>query len=122
MNSADSGDSTRQSIIEMTPPKNPDWVPILKALAEENRLDIVRLLIGSEMDVNTLSRELNTPEYSISKHLRILREAGLLEIEKDGQRRIYRISNSLREKLTQNSNVLDLGCCLFRFDEMSQPE
>lgn len=106
--------------IEMISPKKHDWVPILKALAEENRLDILRLLIEKEMSVSTLSERLKTPEYSVSKHLRILREAGLLELEKDGQRRIYRISQDFREKLDQNANVLDLGCCLFRFDEMPE--
>lgn len=100
----------------MSPVTKPDWIVILKALAEENRLGIVRLLIKEPLGVNDISERLDLPEYGVSKHLRVLREAGLLEQEKQGQRRIYAISEPFRQHLDENSNVLDLGCCLFRFD------
>jgi DNA-binding transcriptional ArsR family regulator len=53
--------------------------------------------------------------YNVSKHLRILREAGLLAQEKNCQQRLYAIAPTLAEHLAKNASVLDLGCCQFDF-------
>jgi biotin operon repressor len=59
----------------------------LKALSEHTRLRILRVLLKDQLSVNTISRRLKLTQYNVSKHLRILREAGLLETEKQGQQR-----------------------------------
>ena len=66
-----------------------DCMSVLKALGEMNRLRIMRLLMSRELDVNTIAGRLELTEYNVSKHLRILKEAGLLEMHKDGKQRLY---------------------------------
>jgi predicted transcriptional regulator len=67
--------------------------------------------------VNALAEELGTSQYNVSKHLRILREAGFVDCEVKANRREYLIAAHLRQRLASNRNVLDLGCCTFRFDK-----
>ena len=91
-------------------------ISVLKALGDETRLRIVRLLARAALSVNEIAEKLNVTHYNVSKHLRILRHAGLLECEKQGKERHYAITRKLRAQLTANGGVLDLGCCTFRFD------
>ena len=60
-------------------------------LAEPNRRAILSLLLSSERSVGELERELQLPQPSVSKHLRVLREAGLVESRIEAQRRLYRL-------------------------------
>ena len=60
-------------------------------IAEPNRRAILSLLASSELSVGDLEQELQLPQPSISKHLRVLREAGFVESRVDAQRRLYRI-------------------------------
>jgi DNA-binding transcriptional ArsR family regulator len=64
---------------------------VFGVLAEENRRDILRLLLQSERSVGELEQELNRSQPSISKHLRVLREAGFVESRVEAQKRMYRI-------------------------------
>ncbi|MEY2465069.1 MAG: hypothetical protein QOH64_3207 [Acidimicrobiaceae bacterium] len=67
-------------------------------LAEPNRRRILDLLRGAERPVGELVEELAISQPAVSKHLRVLREAGLVEVRADAQRRLYRInSEPLRE-------------------------
>jgi DNA-binding transcriptional ArsR family regulator len=95
-----------------------DCIAALKALGEETRLRILRLLFKEPLSVNEISVRLNTSQYNISKHLRIMREAGLLEMEKRGKERYYSVVANLRAQVSANNNVLDLGCCTFRLDKL----
>ena len=61
------------------------------AIAEPNRRAILGLLASSERSVGDIERRLRMPQPSVSKHLRVLREAGLVESRTDAQRRVYRI-------------------------------
>ncbi len=61
----------------------------LQALADPNRRQIVQLLLVHDQPVGELVRELPIAQSGVSRHLRILREAGLVEVRKDGQRRVY---------------------------------
>ena len=70
------------------------------------------------LNVNAIDDKLQLSQYNVSKHLRILREAGLVDSEVKGNRREYFIAPRLRKQLTRNRNVLDLGCCTFRFDRL----
>jgi DNA-binding transcriptional ArsR family regulator len=60
-------------------------------LAEPNRRAMLSLLVTSERSVGELERQLGMPQPSVSKHLRVLREAGFVESRIDAQRRVYRL-------------------------------
>lgn len=60
-------------------------------LAEPNRRAILHLLASSERSVGEIERHLRMTQPTVSKHLRVLREAGLVEAEVDAQRRLYRL-------------------------------
>jgi DNA-binding transcriptional ArsR family regulator len=62
-----------------------------EVLAEPNRRRILDLLRVAERPVGDLVAELAVSQPAISKHLRILREAGLVEVRSDAQRRLYRV-------------------------------
>jgi DNA-binding transcriptional ArsR family regulator len=64
---------------------------IFAIIAEPNRRAILSLLASSEQSVGDIEEKLNLPQPSVSKHLRVLREAGFVESRVDAQRRLYRI-------------------------------
>jgi len=67
-------------------------------IAEPNRRAILGLLASSDRCVGEIERELGMTQPTVSKHLRVLREAGLVEAEVDAQRRLYRLKpESLKE-------------------------
>ncbi len=61
------------------------------AVAEPRRRQILDLLASGERPVGDLVRGLGMSQPLVSKHLRVLREAGLVEVRADGQRRLYRL-------------------------------
>ena len=60
-------------------------------IAEPSRRAILSLLASSERSVGDIEEELDLPQPSVSKHLRVLREAGFVESRVDAQRRLYKI-------------------------------
>lgn len=60
-------------------------------IAEPNRRAILTLLASSERSVSEIERQLRLSQPSVSKHLRVLREAGFVEARVDAQRRVYRM-------------------------------
>jgi DNA-binding transcriptional ArsR family regulator len=60
-------------------------------IAEPNRRAILSLLAASERSVGELEDRLHMPQTSVSKHLRVLREAGFVEARVEAQRRVYRL-------------------------------
>ena len=60
-------------------------------LAEPSRRAILSLLASSEQSVGDIEEQLDLSQPSVSKHLRVLREAGFVESRIDAQRRLYRI-------------------------------
>ena len=67
-------------------------------IAEPNRRAILSLLVSSEQSVGEIERQLRMPQPTVSKHLRVLRDAGFVESTVDGQRRLYRLKpEPLRE-------------------------
>jgi DNA-binding transcriptional ArsR family regulator len=62
-----------------------------EALAEPNRRRILDLLRVAERPVGALVVELAVSQPAVSKHLRVLREAGLVDVRTDAQRRVYRV-------------------------------
>jgi DNA-binding transcriptional ArsR family regulator len=66
-------------------------VSTFEVLAEPNRRRILDLLQASESPVGDLVERLDLSQPAVSKHLRILREAGLVDVRADAQRRVYRV-------------------------------
>jgi DNA-binding transcriptional ArsR family regulator len=62
-----------------------------EVVAEPNRRQILDLLRGHERPVQDLVTELGLAQPAVSKHLRVLREAGLVTASVDAQRRLYRL-------------------------------
>jgi DNA-binding transcriptional ArsR family regulator len=60
-------------------------------IAEPNRRAILSLLVASEQSVGQIERRLRMPQPTVSKHLRVLRDAGFVESIVDAQRRLYRL-------------------------------
>ena len=64
---------------------------IFEIIAEPNRRAILSLLVSSEQSVGEIERQLRMPQPAVSKHLRVLREAGFVESTVDAQRRLYKL-------------------------------
>ncbi|HXA47030.1 MAG TPA: metalloregulator ArsR/SmtB family transcription factor [Burkholderiaceae bacterium] len=64
---------------------------VFDIIAEPNRRAILGLLISSEQSVGEIERQLGMPQPAVSKHLRVLRDAGFVESTVDAQRRLYRL-------------------------------
>jgi DNA-binding transcriptional ArsR family regulator len=62
------------------------------AVAEPRRRQILDVLAGGERPVNDLVRALGLAQPQVSKHLRVLREVGAVEVRGDGRRRLYRLN------------------------------
>ena len=60
-------------------------------IAEPNRRAILSVLVSSQQSVGEIERHLRLPQPTVSKHLRVLREAGFVESTVDAQRRLYRL-------------------------------
>ena len=75
--------------------------PAFEIVAEPNRRAILSLLVSSEQSVGEIERELRMPQPTVSKHLRVLREAGFVESKVDAQRRLY----SLKPERFQELNA-----------------
>lgn len=71
---------------------------VFAIIAEPNRRAILSLLVASEQSVGEIERQLRMTQPTVSKHLRVLREAGFVESTVDAQRRLYRLKpESLHE-------------------------
>src|SRR3954465_7837579 len=62
------------------------------AVAEPRRREILDLLAGGERPVNDVVRALGLAQPQVSKHLRVLREVGAVDVRDDGRRRLYRLN------------------------------
>ena len=64
---------------------------VFEIIAEPSRRAILSLLVSSQQSVGDLERQLRMPQTTVSKHLRVLRDAGFVESTVDAQRRLYRL-------------------------------
>jgi DNA-binding transcriptional ArsR family regulator len=64
------------------------------AVAEPRRRRILDVLAGGERPVNDLVSELGLAQPQVSKHLRVLREVGAVDVREDGRQRLYRLNGS----------------------------
>ena len=65
---------------------------VFEVIAEPNRRAILSLLASCQQSVGDIERQLRMPQPAVSKHLRVLREAGFVESTVDAQRRLYRLT------------------------------
>ena len=105
----------------MTTPDSGCCTPFLKALGDKTRWRIVQELLSSPVTVSELAERLKASQYNVSKHLRILRAAGIVEAVKRGKHVHCRIVPAFQHRVAKDKNQLDLGCCVFRFDKSSRP-
>ena len=95
-----------------------DCSDILKALVDRSRQRIVKALLAQDLGVNELTETLGLSQYNTSKHLRVLKEAGIVDVRALGTRREYFIASSFRRRIESDRMVLDFGCCTFRMDRL----
>jgi DNA-binding transcriptional ArsR family regulator len=67
---------------------------VFNAVAEPRRREILDLLAGGERPVNDLVAELGVAQPHVSKHLRVLREVGAVDVRDAGRRRLYRLNGA----------------------------
>ena len=72
---------------------------VFEIIAEPNRRAILSLLVSSEQSVGDIERQLDMSQPTVSKHLRVLREAGFVESTVDAQRRVYRLNPETLQEL-----------------------
>jgi len=72
---------------------------VFEVIAEPNRRAILSLLVSSQQSVGEIERQLRMPQPTVSKHLRVLRQAGFVESTVDAQRRLYRLKPEPFEEL-----------------------
>jgi DNA-binding transcriptional ArsR family regulator len=72
---------------------------VFEIIAEPNRRAILSLLVSSQHSVGEIERQLRMPQPTVSKHLRVLREAGFVESTVDARRRLYRLKPAPLEEV-----------------------
>ena len=72
---------------------------VFEIIAEPNRRAILSLLVSSQQSVGEIERQLRMPQPTVSKHLRVLRDAGFVESTVAAQRRLYRLKPEPFEEL-----------------------
>jgi DNA-binding transcriptional ArsR family regulator len=74
---------------------------VFDIVAEPNRRAILRLLASSQQSVGEIERQLRLAQPTVSKHLRVLREAGFVKPTVDAQRRLYRLNPDRLQELDE---------------------
>lgn len=98
----------------------------LKAIADPERLKIVQCLETGPKAVGEIAKLLQTADANASHHLRVLKNAGLVDREKQGRSVVYSLSlkHFVPKNKRQPLDILDFGCCrleLGRLDRAGKP-
>jgi DNA-binding transcriptional ArsR family regulator len=72
-----------------------------QVIAEPNRRAILSLLVSSQQSVGDMERQLRMPQPTVSKHLRVLRDAGFVKATVDAQRRLYSLNPKPLQELDE---------------------
>ncbi|MFT5300483.1 MAG: DNA-binding transcriptional ArsR family regulator [Mariniblastus sp.] len=99
---------------ESIPVTSEDCASVLKVLADETRLAVVELLMDGPLHVGEMNASLNVEQTLLSHHLRVLREAGLVESERKGKQVLYSLANQVQSK--RRGRAINLGCCKISFE------
>lgn len=84
-----------------------DLSRLFSALAHPHRVQLVQLLASGELDVNTLSEQLNCTQSRVSQQLALLRTRGIVDVRRDGRHAYYRLRDGgLSQLLAQATDLL----------------
>lgn len=84
----------------------------LKILADTTRLTVLQLLMDRPRHVGELNDILEVEQSLLSHHLRVLRQSGFVEAERDGKAVLYRLATQVQ---VNSGKAIDLGCCVLSF-------
>jgi len=105
----------------MKPSDDSGCVAYLKALSDETRWEIVRILANTpdSFTLGEIAEKLDLSSYNASRHVRVLNEAGLVRVLRDGRFKRISIAPAWRSTVRSASTpgTLDLGCCSFDFSK-----
>ncbi|MFN3649469.1 MAG: ArsR/SmtB family transcription factor [Armatimonadota bacterium] len=88
-----------------------DCAQKLKVLADPTRLSVLEILGEGPMHVGEMNQVLHLEQSLLSHHLKVLREAGLVEAVRDGKAVLYRRTDAEEA----GAGAIDLGCCRLEF-------
>ena len=86
----------------------------LKAVADPTRLAVLEALMDGPRHAGALQERLKVEQTLLSHHLQTLREAGLVQAERDGKAVLYRLAPDVASR--GPGAAIDLGCCRLSFD------
>jgi len=86
---------------------------LLKVLADETRLSVLRQLMKRPKHVGEINATLGIEQTLLSHHLRILREAGLVVTQRDGKAVLYSLAPEVED--LHSGKAINLGCCMLSF-------
>lgn len=92
---------------------------LLKLLADDTRLAVIRQLMKGPKHVGEINQALELEQSLLSHHLKVLREAGLIDSQRDGKAVLYSLNPDF--KGASLGDAINLGCCLISFDEEENP-
>ena len=95
-------------------------VEMLKILADQTRWRLLNALLAAPANVTDLTQKTGASQYNVSKHLKVLRDGGLVVSKRQGKEVVCSVTPDFRAKLRDGGWALDLGCCTFRFDRPSK--
>lgn len=104
------------------PPRGESCAEYLKALADEDRLQLIRALGEREQCVSDLSALLDLAIGNVSHHLKVLRHQGLVVVRREGRQMIYSLAPKFRGVARGRDTCLDLGCCRFQWPRQRAAE
>lgn len=87
---------------------------ILKVLADTTRLAVVQRLMEGPLCVGEINEHVQVEPTLLSHHLRVLRDAGIIDGSRQGKAVVYRLAPQVESK--RRGRVLELGCCRLVFD------
>jgi len=99
----------------VTKTSSDDCAGVLRVLADETRLQVVRQLLDHPQRVGELNETLRIDQSLLSHHLRVMREAGLVLAAREGKAVRYRLAPHLGARRLKNG--IDLGCCVLKFSK-----
>ena len=99
--------------------KSNDCIAALRALGDQKRLAMLRLVFEKRLTVNAIAERMNATQYTVSRQLKTMVEAGLLTVEQEGRFRYYSVARKLKRKKGREQ-VLDLDCCTFEIGKMKK--
>jgi len=94
--------------VKKTEPQT-DCADILRALGDATRLGVLQALLDRPLHVNELMAKLKVDQSLLSHHLKVLRDAGLVQATRDGKAVLYQVAPGIAG--AKDDQCIDLKCC-----------